>query len=136
METGIWGTPGGFTWNELRGTERSIRKLEGQSEWIYNIDFSYTNEDWGTVATVIYSFYDDRLKAASYLTYDDIWEDGYDSLDFVLSQKFGDKQDWQAKFAAKNLTRPDRIERIYQTDTIVAKYETGMSFSLSLEKNF
>ena len=103
---------------------------------MYNIDFSYTNEDWGTVATVIYSFYDDRLKAASYLTYDDIWEDGYDSLDFVLSQKFGDKQDWQAKFAAKNLTRPDRIERIYQTDTIVAKYETGMSFSLSLEKNF
>ena len=78
----------------MRGTERSVRKLEGQSKWIYNIDFSYTNEDWGTVATMIYSFYDDRLKAASYLTYDDIWEDGYDSLDFVLSQKFGDEQDW------------------------------------------
>ena len=136
VESAIWGEVGSSDWLDKNADNRLTRSLEGQSEWIFNIDFSYTNEDWGTVATLVYSFYDERLKSASYLTIDDVWEDSYDSLNFILSQNFGESQDWKVKFAAKNLTTPDRIERIYGTETLVSRYNTGQSYSLSVSKSF
>ena len=116
--------------------ERMERALEGQSEWIYTVDVSYANEDWGTLSTLVYSFYDSRLHAAFPAGPDDLWEDAYSTFDFIHSHKFGTEQDWKLKFSAKNLTAEDRIVRVRGYDAIEEKYQTSRSYGLSLEKNF
>ena len=115
---------------------KETRALEGQSEWIFNFDFSYQNEDLGLTSTLIYSFYDERLEAASYNLPNDVWEDAYTNLDFITSYNFGKNDDWDVKFSAKNLIPEVRISRIYGTQTIVSKYETPTTFGISLSKDF
>ena len=115
---------------------KETRALEGQSEWIFNFDFSYQNEDLGLTSTLIYSFYDERLEAASYNLPNDVWEDAYTNLDFITSYNFGKNDDWDVKFSAKNIIPEVRISRIYGTQTIVSKYETPTTFGISLSKDF
>ena len=115
---------------------KETRALEGQSEWIFNFDFSYQNEDLGLTSTLIYSFYDERLEAASYNLPNDVWEDAYTNLDFITSYNFGKNDDWDIKFSAKNIIPEVRISRIYGTQTIVSKYETPTTFGISLSKDF
>ena len=115
---------------------KETRALEGQSEWIFNFDFSYQNEDLGLTSTLIYSFYDERLEAASYNLPNDVWEDAYTNLDFITSYNFGKNDDWDVKFSAKNIIPEVRISRIYGTKTIVSKYETPTTFGISLSKDF
>ena len=115
---------------------KETRALEGQSEWIFNFDFSYQNEDLGLTSTLIYSFYDERLEAASYNLPNDVWEDAYTNLDFITSYNFGKNDDWDVKFSAKNIIPEVRISRIYDTQTIVSKYETPTTFGISLSKDF
>ena len=115
---------------------KETRALEGQSEWIFNFDFSYQNEDLGLTSTLIYSFYDERLEAASYNLPNDVWEDAYTNLDFITSYNFGKNDDWDLKFSAKNIIPEVRISRIYGTQTIVSKYETPTTFGISLSKDF
>lgn len=115
---------------------KDTRALEGQSEWIFNFDFSYQNEDLGLTSTLIYSFYDERLEAASYNLPNDVWEDAYTNLDFITSYNFGKNDDWDVKFSAKNIIPEVRISRIYGTQTIVSKYETPTTFGISLSKDF
>ena len=115
---------------------KETRSLEGQSEWIFNFDFSYQNDDLGLVSTVVYSYYSDRLESAAYQFPNDIWEDAYSTLDFISSYNFGGFDDWKLKFSAKNLTAPERISRVYGNASILTKYQTPRSFGLSISKDF
>ncbi len=117
-------------------SERMKRSLEGQSEWIYTLDLSYSNDDLGTSSTLVYSFYDSRLHSAFPSGPDDLWEDAYSTLDFIHSQKLGVNRDWKVKFSAKNLTAEDRIVRVKGYNAIEEKYSTSRTFSLSLTKDF
>ena len=117
-------------------SERMKRSLEGQSEWIYTLDLSYSNDDLGTSSTLVYSFYDSRLHSAFPSGPDDLWEDAYSTLDFIHSQKLGVNRDWKVKFSAKNLTAEDRIIRVKGYNAIEEKYSTSRTFSLSLTKDF
>ena len=120
----------------LNVSNRSTRALEGQSEWIYTFDLSYSNEDLGLVSTLVYSYYDTRLHAAAFQYPDDLWEDGFSTLDFINSYKFGSDLDWAIKASAKNLTAEKRIVRVLGTSSIEEQYETPRVFSISLEKKF
>ena len=61
--------PSSPEYHEYNVAERMNRALQGQSEWIYTIDLSYSNEDLGLVSTLVYSYYGDRLfqSAPNYL---------------------------------------------------------------------
>ena len=115
---------------------KEVRSLEGQSEWIFNFDFSYQNEDLGLTSTLIYSYYDERLQAASYNLPNDIWEEGYSNLDFITSYKFGKDDRWEIKASAKNIIPETRVTRIYKTKTVVSKFETPTTFGISLNRDF
>ena len=137
LEKGLFpSNPSQESYKYLRVADRQERALEGQSEWIYTFDLSYSNEDWGTLSTLVYSYYDSRLHAAAFEYPDDLWEDGFSNLDFIHSHKFGKGMDWQIKFAAKNLTAEDRIVRIKGTSAVEEKYATSRVYSISLEKSF
>ena len=123
------------SYNALNVADRMTRELEGQSEWIFTIDLSYENEDLGILSTIVYSYYGTRLNAAAYQYPEDLWEDGFSSLDFITSYTFG-TENWKFKFSAKNLTAEDRIVRIRNTNAIRRKFQTPRIFSLSLEKSF
>ena len=123
------------SYNALNVADRMTRELEGQSEWIFTIDLSYENEDLGILSTIVYSYYGTRLNAAAYQYPEDLWEDGFSSLDFINSYTFG-TENWKFKFSAKNLTAEDRIVRIRNTNAIRRKFQTPRIFSLSLEKSF
>ena len=57
--------------------------MEGQSEWIYTFDLSYSNENRGTLSTLVYSYYDSRLHAAAFEYPDDLWDDFRILISFI-----------------------------------------------------
>ena len=123
-------------YENLNVANRMKRALEGQSEWIYTFDLSYTNEDWGVTSTLVYSFYDTRLNAASYDHPDDFWEDAFSTFDSITSYSLGQDDMWTIKLAMKNLIPEDRIIRIRDSKYIYRRYSTPSTFSLSLSKDF
>ncbi len=110
------------------------RRLEGQPEWIFNADVSYTFDNWGTTLSVATYWISDRLDTVAGATTYDTYQQGYEQIDFIVSQKLG--KNWKLKFSAKNLTAPNRAifydreqaKQLYVNNT----YETARTYSFSV----
>jgi outer membrane receptor protein involved in Fe transport len=112
------------------------RPLAGQSNHLVNGDLSYSNPRTRTSASLYYNLFGERLALVSPPGTPDIYEQPAAQLDFILSQKFGDR--WKVGFAAKNLLNP--AEKATQTfrgiEYVRYERERGRSFSLSLGYGF
>lgn len=107
------------------------RQLAGQSPYIVNFDLTYRNEGSGTTASVFYNVFGERLFLTSRIT-PSVYEQPAPSLDFSLSQNFGDKL--TIKFSAKNLLNPDEdyLIRYNGRESIFSTRSRGRSFGISL----
>jgi outer membrane receptor protein involved in Fe transport len=112
----------------------STRPLYDQSPYIFNVDLTYDNRDIGTAATVAYNLFGPRISIAS-LNTEDIYEQPFGTLDFIVSQKFA--RHLSVKFSAKNLLDP-KIERTYgeNSNLLYSSYRRGRTFGLSLSYDF
>jgi outer membrane receptor protein involved in Fe transport len=103
---------------------------------LVNGDLSYSNPRTRTSASLYYNLFGERLALVSPPGTPDIYEQPAAQLDFILSQKFGDR--WKVGFAAKNLLNP--AEKATQTfrgiEYVRYERERGRSFSLSLGYGF
>lgn len=109
----------------------TTRPLAGQSPYIINLDFTYRNEASGTTASIFYNIFGERLFLTSRIT-PSVYEQPAPSLDFTLSQKFGDKL--SLKFTARNLLNPeeDFIIRYNGRDSIFSTRSRGQTFGISV----
>ncbi len=132
---------GNFAWIDSEVTipeeEKEVltndkRELQGQSEWILNIQLGYENVKTGTVATLLYNIAGEQIAELGTYGRDDIYKEPVSRLDFVYRQEFADN--WRFKFEAENLLDPD-IEW-EQGGDVTRSYQEGREFSVGIEYTF
>ncbi|MEZ4701308.1 MAG: TonB-dependent receptor [Rhodothermales bacterium] len=109
----------------------TTRPLEGQSPYVVNVDLTYQKPEWGSVASIYYNLFGDRLRVVSEGAAPDIFERARGTVDFIYAQRI-----WRGvslKFAVKNLTDSDALmsQSFKDVDYIYQKYESGRTYSLS-----
>ena len=108
----------------------TTRGLVGQSPFLANIDVTYDRPEWGSVISVYYNMFGDRLRVVSEGASPDIFERARNTIDIIYSQKI-----WRGismKFSAKNVTDTDALmsQEFNDTDYTYQIYNSGRTFSL------
>ena len=116
----------------IDSTFESTRNLQGQSPYILNIDFVYSNQEWGTTASLYYNVFGERLSVVSANITPDVFEQPLPQLDLIISQNL--TQNLSLKFTARNLLDMDykKIYRFNDQEYIFQSYRKGTAFSLRL----
>ena len=115
----------------LNPNAKDTRALQGQSPYLFNVDFSYNNYQTGMTAGIYYNVFGRRLEEVSLGGTPDVYEKGRSTLDLTLAKKWGP---YKAKLSAKNIL-DEPIEKSYRyagTDYTASQYYRGRTFSLSL----
>ena len=112
----------------------SKRSLQGQSPFLFNLDFSYDNFATGTAAGIYYNVFGRRLAEVSLGGTPDVFEEMRGTLDGTISQQW---HDYKIKLSAKNLLNSSfaRAYRYQGNDYISSQYRKGRSFSISVSYN-
>ncbi len=108
------------------------RALQGQPDWILNINLGYENMNRGIVATLLYNISDERISELGTYGRDDIYKQPAHRLDFVYRQEFAER--WKFKFEAENLLDPEIEWK--QGGKVTRSYEEGREFSFGVEYTF
>ncbi|MBK1876830.1 TonB-dependent receptor [Pelagicoccus mobilis] len=113
-----------------------VRELQGQSEFVGNIDASYQHFKKGTTMSLAYNYTGERLYSVSLGALPDVYEEPSGQLDFILSQRLGDKL--SMKFALKNLLDDSSKKFLsYEGDEVIYfEYKKGITTSLSFSYKF
>ena len=116
----------------LDPTAGDSRKLQGQSSYVVNIDAMYDNLDTGTLVSVHYNVFGERLAEVSTGGTPNAFEQPAGMLDFTGSQRLGDRV--TLKFSAKNLLDPDikKVHPFNNAEFIRSLYKRGRTFTLGL----
>jgi len=112
------------------------RELQGQSDQILNLDATLELYDKGSTFTLSYNDTGERLDAISSAQLPDVFELPGQDLDFVYSQRVGNK--WKIKFKVSNVLAEDdvSIHRFfddtftYSAGDPTTKYSFGATYSL------
>ncbi len=106
------------------------RKLQGQSPYVVNIDAMYDNTDTGTLVSLHYNVFGERLSEVSTGGTPNAFEQPAGMLDITGSQRLWDRV--TLKFSAKNLLDPDikKVHPFNNEEFIRSLYKRGRTFSL------
>ena len=119
--------------------DRESDELEGASPFIINADlnFSPVFGNYKPKATLVYSYFSDRIFSLGAGTLGNIVEKGVPSMNFVLRNVIGEH--WQIDISAKNLLNPD-VSLVREDtgigDITIREYQLGANFGLSLAYKF
>lgn len=108
------------------------RELQGQPDWVLNLNLGYENMQKGIVATLLYNISGERISELGTFGRDDIYKQPASRLDFVYRHQFADK--WRFKFKAENLLDPE-IEW-EQGGQVSRSYDEGRKFSIGMDYTF
>ena len=108
------------------------RELYGQSPYIFNIDLTYENPDWGSTLSAVFNIYGKRLDLVTTGALPDVYEQPFESLDIFYSQQLSER--WSFKLSARNLINPVKEKTLSHqgTDFIYDSYRRGRTFGISL----
>ncbi len=106
------------------------RELQGQSPFILNLDLSYNNYNTGTIASLHYNTFGERLSRVSANVTPDVYEQPISQLDLILSQKIYDML--SLKFTVKNILNSSykEIYRFKGEEYIYQEYKYGLSYGI------
>lgn len=106
------------------------RELQGQSPYVVNIDAMYDNTDTGTLVSVHYNVFGQRLSEVSTGGTPNAFEQPAGMLDITGSQRLWDRV--TLKFSAKNLLDPDikKVHPFNNEEFIRSLYKRGRTYSV------
>ena len=110
----------------------SVRPLQGQSPYVANLQLGYDNTDRGITASLLFNVFGERISEVGVNNRPDIYEQPFNQLDFVYSQKLFDR--WKIGFKAKNILDDDA--EFQQGNELTRTYKKGRDFSFSLSYDF
>tara|TARA_B110000093_G_scaffold177051_1_gene213424 strand:- start:2905 stop:5946 length:3042 start_codon:yes stop_codon:yes gene_type:complete len=114
---------------QLEGMGSDGRQLQGQSEYLANLQIGYDHFPSGQKLTLLVNYFDDRIfRTARGAALGPIIETGRTLIDINYEKQFG--EEWDLKFQIKNLT--DEPISYSQNNRVIESYELGTSISLSL----
>ncbi|MEM1097009.1 MAG: TonB-dependent receptor [Bacteroidota bacterium] len=108
------------------------RQLEGQSPFLLNLNAGYENYETGTVVSLYYNIFGDRLSVVTEGATPDVFEEGYADLDLTISQRY--KSNWRLKVTAKNLLGTDarQIQTFKDTEYTYFGFTRARTLSVGL----
>ncbi|VGO21406.1 TonB-dependent receptor [Pontiella sulfatireligans] len=125
----------------LYGLDSKERDMEGQPEYLFNINATYDNERFGTSLGLFYNLRGEMLKSGASVGADsqgdsiaipNVYAKSVGILNFSFSQDLFEH--WKLTFQAKNLLNPS-IEEVYRDkdeDLFKRSYKQGRSYSLGV----
>ncbi|MAU25832.1 MAG: TonB-dependent receptor [Muricauda sp.] len=119
--------------------DRDSDELEGASPIIVNADlnFSPVFENYTPSATVVFSYFSDRIFALGAGSLGNIVENAVPTLNFVWRNPIGEH--FEANFSAMNILDPDITltrEGTGSGDIIIREYNLGVNVGLTLKYKF
>jgi TonB-dependent receptor len=108
------------------------RPLEGQSPYIVNLDATYENLDSGTVASLYYNLFGERLVTVVNGAAPDVFEQPRSDLDFTLSQRVIPRLSLKA--SVKNILNSyvKQVQSFKEVDYPYLVYPRARRFSLGV----
>lgn len=126
------------------GQIREGRRLQGQSEHLFNLQLLYSNPDQGFDANLLYNFTSERIRAAGApagggIFLEDVIEEPANSLDFTLTKVVEvTNGEYELSFSAENIFGEGYVA--YQDDgtnrVINDSYDQGTILKLGLKRAF
>lgn len=106
------------------------RELQGQSPYVVNFDAMYDNTETGTLVSVHYNVFGERLSEVSTGGTPNAFEQPAGMLDITGSQRLWDRV--TLKFSAKNLLDPDikKVHPFNNEEFIRSLYKRGRTYSV------
>jgi len=117
---------------DLGVSTNSKRRLQGQSPWVGNLTFGYSNPDREIDAVLLVNAFGERITEAGINGVPDAEEQTATQLDFNYRQALFDN--WMLGIKARNLL-DSKIE-VQQGNALQRSYRTGRTYSLSLDYRF
>ncbi len=123
----------------IRNTESRNSALEGASPFLANMDLSYnyTEKDKNLIASLVFSYFSDRIHTLGAGGFNDIVEEGVPVLDFAASYKFNKHITLKAQIF--NLLDPSfRLTRENSSgeNIVLNEYKKGQNISLGVSCEF
>ena len=121
------------------------RRLQGASPWLINADLKYDfdfSSNWNNTISLVYNVYGERIFAVGTNGLDHYYEQPFNKLDLVWSNKIGKK--WDVKFSVDNILNPKYSIKlgeknklpITESDLTVKDFTRGIGFSLNVSYTF
>ena len=115
---------------QLEGTGSDGRQLQGQSEYLANLQIGYDHYPSDQKVTLLVNHFDDRIfRTARGAALGPVVEVGRTVVDINYEKTFSDQ--WTIKLKLKNLT--DEPVSYTQNANTIETYEVGTSIGLSLD---
>ena len=119
--------------------DRDTEELEGASKWVFNTDISYspTIKNFKPTATLVASYFSDRIYSIGSGSLGNIVEKSVPLLDFVFKSPLTENLD--LSFSARNLLNPDISlvrEGTGSGDITISEYKIGVNLGMSLKYKF
>lgn len=110
----------------------ATRPLQGQSPYIFNIDFMYNNSRTKTMANISYNIFGERLYEVSQGATPDVYEQPRPELNFIFNQRIFSGIDMKLSF--KNILDSDSkyVQHFLGKDYVKMEHKYGRYFSLGL----
>ncbi|GAB5451683.1 MAG: TonB-dependent receptor [Halioglobus sp.] len=117
----------------LEGASADGRPLQGQSEWLGNVQFGFDHYPTEQKATLLFNYFDDRIfRVARGNNTGPEYEDARLVVDFTYEKLFGES--FTLKAAIKNLTN-EKVE-YSQNGRTIESYENGTVISVGASYRF
>ena len=120
-------------------TIENTREMAGQSPYVINAGFTYTNDSLGIDAGLFYNVKGPTLYIVGAGLFPDIYFESFHSLNFSVSKKFGEEKRSSIDFRISNLLN-DAWEYNYQsykaTPQTFSRMSPGRAFSIGFSHKF
>jgi len=120
-------------------TVDNTREMAGQSPYVINAGFTYTNDSLGVDAGLFYNVKGPTLYIVGAGLFPDIYFESFHSLNFSVSKKFGEENRSAIDFRISNLLN-DAWEYNYQsfeaTPQTFSRMSPGRAFSIGFSHKF
>lgn len=120
-------------------TIEDTREMAGQAPYVVNLGFTYNDVETGLSAGLFYNVKGETLEVISSGLYPDVYFRPFNSLNFSINKRLGEKQNTTIDFKVSNILNND-LERVYSSfeaeDQFFSKFSPGISFGLGFSHNF
>ena len=119
--------------------DRSSDELQGASPFIINTDLNYSPvfENYSPKATLVFSYFSDRISALGAGSLGNIVEKAVPTLNFIWKNPIGEH--FEANLSASNLLDPDITlvrENTGNGDVVIREYNLGINIGITLKYKF
>ena len=114
------------------GQTNNTRPLQGQSPYVANFQMGYDNKDKDLSLSLLFNVFGERISEAGTSGKPDVYEQPFNQLDFVYSQKFFD--DLKLSFKVKNLFDDEVLFLV--GDETARSFKKGRTFNVGLTYDF